>query len=117
MTERLTCVVIPGSLWGGYAHATTSVLSRNYHPKSRVCVAPSLGQGMWGGGLATGHFRAATPDWAGRLIQLESVGGRAHESQCIRIVWSGGDAAYRNGSTDAFSRHAFCERHWQLKVQ
>jgi hypothetical protein len=98
-------------------------------------VAPSLGQGLWGGGLATGAtgsaclrraaasstqlfpascigiFGLATPDWAGRLIQLESVGGRAHESQCIRIVWSGGDAAYRTGRTDAFSRRAFSERH------
>ena len=50
------------------------------------------------------------------LIQLKSVGGRAHESQCVRFVWSGGDAAYRNGRTDAFSRHAFREQHWHLKV-
>jgi hypothetical protein len=63
-----------------------------------------------------GIFGLATPDWAARLIQLESVGGRAHESQCIRIVWSGGDAAYRNGRTDAFSRHALRERDWHLKV-
>jgi len=105
-------------------------------------LAPSFGQGLWGGGLVLGRWRGrlclpspgcrlidaaipascigifglATPDWAGRLIQLESVGGRAHESQCIRIVWSGGDAAYRNGGIDAFSRHAFRERHWHLKV-
>jgi hypothetical protein len=49
-------------------------------------------------------------------IQLESVGGRAHESRCIRFVWSGGGAAYRNRRTDAFSRGAFAQRHRHLKV-
>ena len=58
----------------------------------------------------------ATLDWGVKLIRSEQVGGRAHEPQCIRFVWSGGDAAYHNGGTDAFSRHAFRERHWHLKV-
>jgi hypothetical protein len=61
-------------------------------------------------------FGLATPDWCDRLIQLESVGGRAPEAQCIRFVWNGGSAAFRNGGADAFARYAFCERHWQLKV-
>jgi hypothetical protein len=60
-------------------------------------------------------FRLAAADWSDRL-QLESVWGRAHESQRIRFVWSGGGAAYRNGCTDAFSRHTFGERHWHFKV-
>jgi integrase len=49
-------------------------------------------------------------------IQLESVGGRAHESQCIRFVWSRGGSAYRNRGADAFSRGAFAQRHRHLKV-
>jgi hypothetical protein len=35
----------------------------------------------------------ATLDWGVRLIRSEQVGGRAHESQCIRFVWGGGGAA------------------------
>ena len=63
------------------------------------------------------HFSGlATLDWCDRLIQLGSVGGRAHEAQCIRFVWSGGRAAYRNDGADAFSRHSVRERHWHLKV-
>jgi len=61
-------------------------------------------------------FWLATPDWCGKLTQLESVGGRAHEAQCICFVWSGGGAAYRNGGADAFSRYASRERQWRLKV-
>jgi hypothetical protein len=61
-------------------------------------------------------FGLATPDWCGRLFQLESVGGRAHESQFIRFVWSSGGTAYRDGGTNAFSHHAFRERRWHLKV-
>ena len=56
------------------------------------------------------------PDWSDRLIQSESVGGRAHESQCIRFVWSGAGTAYRDGGADAFSRHAIRDRHWHPKV-
>ena len=37
-----------------------------------------------------------TSDRCGKLVELESVGGRAHESQCIRFVWSGGGVAYRD---------------------
>jgi hypothetical protein len=58
----------------------------------------------------------ATLDWGVKLIRSEQVGGRAHESQCIRFVWGGGGAAHRSGGTDAFSRHAFRERHWHPKV-
>ena len=58
----------------------------------------------------------ATLDWIDKLIRSEQVGGRAHESQCIRFVWGGGGAAHRSGGTDAFSRHAFRERHWHPKV-
>jgi hypothetical protein len=60
--------------------------------------------------------RLATPDWFGKLIQLESVGGRAPESRCIHFAWRGGGVAYRNGGADAFSRRAFDQRHWHLKV-
>ena len=52
-------------------------------------------------------FGLATPEWCDRLIQLESVGGRAHEAQYIRFVWSGDGAAYRNGGVVAFSRYTF----------
>jgi hypothetical protein len=58
----------------------------------------------------------ATPDWSDRLNQSESVGGRAHESQCIRFVWSSGGTAYRDGGADAFSRHAIRDRNWHPKV-
>jgi hypothetical protein len=58
----------------------------------------------------------ATLDWGIKLIRSEQVGGRAHESQCVRFVWGGGGAAHRSGGTDAFSRHAFRERHWHPKV-
>jgi hypothetical protein len=58
----------------------------------------------------------ATPDWGDKLIQLEQVGGRAHEPQCIRFVWSCGGATYRNGGADGFSRDAFQRRCWQLEV-
>jgi hypothetical protein len=74
---------------------------------------------MGGGSFCSGgapSSRLATPDWFGKLIQLESVGGRAHESQCIRSVWSGGGAAYRDGGTDAFSSRAFAQRYRHLKV-
>ena len=60
--------------------------------------------------------RLATPDWFGKLIQLESVGGRAPESRCIHFAWRGGGVAYRNGGADAFSRRAFDQRRWHLKV-
>jgi hypothetical protein len=66
--------------------------------------------------LPVAIFGLAIPDWCGRLFKSESVGGRAHESQCIRFVWSGGLAAYRNGGADAFSRYSARERHWHLKV-
>ena len=63
-----------------------------------------------------GILALATPDWCNRLSQLESVGGRAHEAQYVRFVWSGGGAAYCNDGADAFSRYAFRERHWHPKV-
>jgi hypothetical protein len=46
-------------------------------------------------------------DWPGRLVRSEQVGGRAHEAQCIRVVWSCGGATYCDCGADAFSRHAF----------
>jgi hypothetical protein len=58
----------------------------------------------------------ATSDWCDKLIQSEQVGGRAHEPQCIGFVWCCGDAAYRNGGADGFSRDAFRRRCWQLEV-
>ena len=61
-------------------------------------------------------FGLATPDPCGKLIRLGSVGGPAHEAQCICFVWSGSGAAYRNGGADAFSRYSSRERQWQLKV-
>ena len=84
------------------AQATTCVLGRNNRPKSRVSGDTS----MW----------VATSDWCDKLILSEQVGGRAHEAQCIRFVWSGGSSAFRNGGADAFSRHAFGRQCWQLKV-
>jgi hypothetical protein len=59
-------------------------------------------------------FGLATSDWCDKLVQ--QVGGQAHETQCIRFVWSGGGAAYRNGGADGFSRDAFRRRCWQLEV-
>jgi hypothetical protein len=52
----------------------------------------------------------------GKLVELESVGGQAHESQGFRFVWSCGDAAYRDGGADAFSRDAFRRQCWRLEV-
>jgi hypothetical protein len=48
--------------------------------------------------------------------QQSQSGDWAHEAQCICFVWSGHGAAYRNDGADAFSRYAFRERHWRLKV-
>jgi hypothetical protein len=66
--------------------------------------------------LDSSSLGIATPDWGDKLIQSEQVGGRAHETQCICFVWSGGGAAYRNGGADGFSRDAFRRRCWQLEV-
>jgi hypothetical protein len=84
--------------------------------EGRAWVAACASPSQWPLALILSSSRLATLDWSGKLIQLESVGGRAHESQCIRFVGSSGGAAYRNGGTDAFSDHAFAERHWYLKV-
>ena len=71
---------------------------------------------------ADGHRKSgpagwvATLDWRDKLIQSEQVGGRAHEAQSIRLVWSCGGAAYRNGGANAFSRDAFRRRRWQFEV-
>jgi hypothetical protein len=72
------------------------------------------GQRRAGGGAPSAPFSPliGVVSW----LKLESVGGRAHESQCIRFVWNGGGAAYRNGGADAFPRYAFRERDWHLKV-
>jgi len=43
-------------------------------------------------------LRGAIPDQGGKLHKSEQVGGRANAAQSIRVVWSGGDAAYRNGA-------------------
>src|SRR6516225_5568053 len=51
-----------------------------------------------------------------RSAAREQVGGRAHEPKRICFVWRGGDAAYRNGGADGFSRHAFRRRCWQFEV-
>jgi hypothetical protein len=106
MNERLTCVVTAAACGAALATgATGPACLRRAAPRQRSYSR-----------FLHRHFPLAAPDWAGSLARLESVGGRAHESQCIRIVWSGGDAAYRNGRTDAFSRYALRERHWHLKV-
>src|SRR5262249_11622343 len=42
--------------------------------------------------------------------------GRAHESQCIRFVWTCGGTAFRHGGGDFFSRHAFRRQCWQLEM-
>ena len=94
MNERLTCVVTPAACGAALATgATGPACLRRAAPRQR-----------------------SYSRFLHRHFPLAAVGGRAHESQCIRIVWSGGDAAYRNGRTDAFSRYAFRERHWHLKV-
>ena len=128
MTERLTYLVRQLVGRGGSRNAclaeTTArrvvwtVGRRTSHWRGRLGL-PSPGCRLVDAAIPAsciGMFGLATPDWAGRLIQLESVGGRGHESQCIRIGWSGGDAAYRNGRTVAFSRHALRERDWHIKV-
>ena len=61
-------------------------------------------------------FGLATSDWSDKLIQLEQVGGRAHESQRVCFVWSGGASAYRHGGVDVFSRDAFRRQCWQLEM-
>jgi hypothetical protein len=61
----------------------------------------------------------ATPDWVDKLIQLEQVGGRAHEAQSNSahdFVWRGGGDAYANRRRDAFSRDRFHQRCWQIEV-
>jgi hypothetical protein len=89
--------------------------SRRIADRTEAAVDVRLGSNSWRkfwplAGSAPSS-RLAALDWFGKVIQLESVGGRAHESQCIRFVWSGGGAAYRNGGTDAFLRRAFAQRH------
>src|SRR5262249_58319683 len=66
--------------------------------------------------LAARPFWVATHKRPGKLIESESVGGRAHGSQYIGFVWRGGSAGYRSSGTDGVSRHAIRERHWHLKV-
>jgi len=61
----------------------------------------------------------ATPDWVDKLIQLEQVGGRAHEAKSNSahdFVWRGGGDAYANRRGDAFSRDGFHQRCWQIEV-
>jgi hypothetical protein len=61
-------------------------------------------------------LRGAIPDQGGKLHKSEQVGGRANAAQSIRVVWSGGDAAYRNGGAVAFSRDTFRRRCRQLEM-
>jgi hypothetical protein len=63
---------------------------------------------------AATRSRLATADWNDKLIQSEQVGGPAHEPQCIRVVWSCGDTAYRNGGANTFSRYAFPRRQFEV---
>ena len=69
-----------------------------------------------GGVLAAALFWVATHERTDTLIESESVGGRTHGSQCIRLVWRGGSAAYRNSGIVDVWRHAVCARPWHLKV-
>jgi hypothetical protein len=90
--------------------AEDGVLGTAVHPCSE---RPTMFWAIRSRTTATG---LASSDRSGKLIQSESVGGRAHESRCVRFIRRGGAAAYRNGDIDAVPRCACRARHQHLKV-